>query len=77
MLPPVPLHHEEVEGGGPSQQDEADHRLDAGQKAEIVGQNGRKLAQIEFDYTNQVDRIISFFDELQENKKQIAPSVIY
>lgn len=38
-------------------------------KAEIVGQNGRKLAQIEFDYTTQVDRIISFFDELQENKK--------
>ena len=38
-------------------------------KAEIVGQNGRKLAQNEFDYTNQVDRIIAFFDELLVNKK--------
>ena len=32
--------------------------------AEIVGKNGRELAQIEFDYTAQVDRIILFFDEL-------------
>ena len=38
-------------------------------KAEIVGQNGRRLAQNEFDYTSQVDRIIIFFDELMEKKK--------
>ena len=38
-------------------------------KAEIVGQNGRRLAQNEFDYTTQVDRIITFFDELMEKKK--------
>jgi glycosyltransferase involved in cell wall biosynthesis len=38
-------------------------------KAEIVGQNGRKLAQNEFDYTTQVDRIITFFNELMEKKK--------
>ncbi|MDO3625438.1 glycosyltransferase [Mucilaginibacter sp. BT774] len=44
-------------------------------KAEIVGQNGRKLAQIEFDYTTQVDRIITFFDELMEKEKQAAPKI--
>jgi glycosyltransferase involved in cell wall biosynthesis len=38
-------------------------------KAQIVGQNGRKLAQNEFDYTTQVDRIITFFEELIERKK--------
>lgn len=38
-------------------------------KAEVVGQNGRKLAQNEFDYTAQVDRIISFFDELMKKEK--------
>lgn len=35
-------------------------------KARIVGENGRKLAQNEFDYTTQVDRIIIFFSDLME-----------
>jgi glycosyltransferase involved in cell wall biosynthesis len=45
-------------------------------KAEIVGKNGRELAQNEFDYTKQVDRIISFFDELLNKKKDTAPAIL-
>ncbi len=33
-------------------------------QAEIIGKNGRELAQNEFEYTKQVDRIIVFFDQL-------------
>jgi glycosyltransferase involved in cell wall biosynthesis len=33
-------------------------------RAEIVGKNGRELAQNEFEYTKQVDRIIDFFNQL-------------
>jgi len=39
------------------------------QNAEIIGKNGRVLALNEFDYSKQVDRILSFFDELIERKK--------
>ena len=35
-------------------------------QAEIIGKNGRELAQNEFDYNKQVDRIIDFFNQLEK-----------
>jgi glycosyltransferase involved in cell wall biosynthesis len=37
--------------------------------AEIIGGNGRKVAQDQFEYTTQGDRIISFFKEILNNYK--------
>jgi glycosyltransferase involved in cell wall biosynthesis len=37
-------------------------------RAKIVGKNGRELAQNEFDYNKQVDKVIAFFNELLNKK---------